>query len=173
MSAPEKKTKCDTAKRPGLTPRGARDTSKSKRRRIDMLDGLQQKLEKLEGCSALVSENDAVPPERGEASVKIVFSDGTELLAAYWRVIKNGRASISSFDHGQQYGLPAPIDAVEFLAKELQGQLVTDARHDEETGDLLFWFTNNVKWQIFNVTGYEIWEIGFPDGTGEYSNYAK
>jgi hypothetical protein len=103
----------------------------------------------------------------------IVFSDGTQLRADYWRVIKDGRASISSFDHQQKYGLPAPIDSMEFLAKELQGQVVTEARHDRETGDLLFWFTNNIKYQIFNVTSYEIWEIDFPDGTGEYSNYNR
>ena len=101
------------------------------------------------------------------------MADGTKLRADYWRVIKDGRASISSFDHKQQYGLPAPIDAVELLTKELQGQLVTDARHETETGDLLLWFTNNIKCQLFNFTGYEIWEINFPDGTGEYSNYAK
>jgi hypothetical protein len=130
-------------------------------------------LEKLKGCSAQVTDSNAYPPENGEASVVILFSDGTKLRADYWRVIKDGRASISSVDHKQQYGLPAPIDAVEALTKDLQGQLITDAQHDKETGDLLLWFTNNIKCQILNLTGYEIWEINFPDGTGEYSNYAK
>ena len=27
--------------------------------------------------------------------------------------------------------------------------------------------------QVFNFTSYEVWEICFPNGTGEYSNYAK
>jgi hypothetical protein len=138
-----------------------------------MLNGLEQGLQKLKGCSAQVTESNAYPPENGEASVVILFSDGTKLRADYWRVIKDGRASISSFDHKQQYGLPAPIDAVEMLTKDLQGQLITYAQHDKETGDLLLWFTNNIKCQILNFTGYEIWEINFPDGTGEYSNYAK
>jgi hypothetical protein len=138
-----------------------------------MLNGLEQSLQKLKGCSAQVTESNAYPPENGEASVVILFSDGTKLRADYWRVIKDGRASISSFDHKQQYGLPAPIDAVEMLIRDLQGQLITDAQHDKETGDLLLWFTNNIKCQILNFTGYEIWEINFPDGTGEYSNYAK
>jgi hypothetical protein len=26
---------------------------------------------------------------------------------------------------------------------------------------------------VFNFTGYEVWEIHFPDGTGEYSPYAR
>jgi len=50
---------------------------------------------------------------------------------------------------------------------------VVEALHDQETGDLLFKFTQDIKLQILNVTGYEIWQIRFPDGTGEYSNYAK
>jgi hypothetical protein len=138
-----------------------------------MPNSLEQSLQKLKGCSAQVTESNIYAPENNEASVLIVFSDGTKLRADYWRVIKGGRASISSFDHKQQYGLPAPIDAVELLTKDLQGQLVTEVRHDIETGDLLLWFTNNIKCQILNLTGYEIWEINFPDGTGEYSNYAK
>jgi hypothetical protein len=138
-----------------------------------MISGLEQSLQKLKGCSAQVTESNIYPPENGEASVVILFSDGTKLRADYWRVIKDGRASISSFDHKQQYGLPAPIDAVAALTKDLQGKLITDAQHDKETGDLLLWFTSNIKCQILNFTGYEIWEINFPDGTGEYSNYAK
>ena len=138
-----------------------------------MLNGLEQSLKKLKGCSAQVTESNAYPPENGEASVLIVFSDGTKLRADYWRVIKDGRASISSFDHKQQYGLPAPIDAVELLTRDFQDQVVTEVRHDIETGDLLLWLTNDIKCQILNLTGYEIWEINFPDGTGEYSNYAR
>ena len=131
-----------------------------------MLNDLEQSLRKLKGCSVQVTGNDACPPENGATSVVILFSNGTTLRADYWRVIKDGRASISNFDHGQQYGLPAPIDAVALLATDLQGRLVTDAQHDKETGDLLFWFTNDMKCQILNFTGYEIWEINFPDGTG-------
>jgi hypothetical protein len=138
-----------------------------------MLNDLEQSLQKLEGCSAQVTESNAYPPEIGEASVVILFSDDTKLRADYWPVIKDGRASISNFDHKQQCGLPAPIDAVELLANDLHGQLVTDAQHDKETGDLLLWFTNDIKCQILNFTGHEIWEISFPDGRAEYSNFAK
>jgi len=107
------------------------------------------------------------------ASVQLLFGNGSRLRAEYWRVIENGKAGISSFDHNQQYGLPAPIDAIKQLQEQLQDKTVTDARLDGETGDLLFQFADNVKLQVFNFTGYEIWEISFPDGSGEYSNYAK
>jgi hypothetical protein len=107
------------------------------------------------------------------ASVQLLFADGSKLRATYWRVIKDGKAGISSFDHQQQYGLPAPIDAIKELQEELQNKTVTDAHLDKETGDLLFHFAGSVKFHVFNFTGYEIWDITFPDGTVEYSNYSK
>ena len=112
-------------------------------------------------------------PEHGQASVSLVFVDGTRLQAEYWRLIEDGAASYSSFDHQQKYGLPAEIDAIEELRKRLSGRALVEALHDEETGDLVFKFTGNTKLQILNVTGYEIWEIRYPNGTVEYSNYAK
>ena len=138
-----------------------------------MSNALEERLGNLKASSAQVTENDAYPAENGYASIVIVFSEGTRLRADYWRVIRGGRASISSFDHNQIYGLPEPINAIDSLTKDLQGQFVTEASHDPETGDILLIFTNNIKVQILNFTGYEIWEIHFPDGTGEYSNYAK
>jgi hypothetical protein len=59
------------------------------------------------------------------------------------------------------------------LHRELLDKTVTEAQSDKETGDLLFQFTENIKLQIFAFTGYEVWEISFPDSTREYSNYAK
>jgi hypothetical protein len=103
----------------------------------------------------------------------LVFVDGTRLQAEYWRLIEDGAANYSSFDHQQKYGLPAEIDAIEELRKRLSGRALVEALHDEETGDLVFKFTGNTKLQILNVTGYEIWEIRYPNGAVEYSNYAK
>jgi len=105
--------------------------------------------------------------------VQLLFSNGTKLRADYWRVTKDGKAGISSFDHQQQYGLPAAIDAIAELQGQLQGKTVTDVVLEKETGDLLFQFDGNFKLRVFNFTGYEVWEISFPDGTGEYSNFAK
>ena len=110
-------------------------------------------------------------PESGSASVQLLFANGTRLRADYWRVIKDGRAGRSSFDHEQKYGLPAPIDAVEELKGHLADKVLTDVRLDKETGDLLFQFAGRINFQVFNFTGYEVWEITFPDGTGEYSNH--
>jgi hypothetical protein len=133
---------------------------------------LQDSLSKLTKSSVVVSPGNGFP-EHGQASVSLVFLDGTRLQAAYWRLIENGAASYSSFDHQQNYGLPASIDAVEELRNRLSGRTVMEALHDQETGDLVFDFTGNTKLQILNVTGYEIWELRFPNGAVEYSNFAK
>jgi hypothetical protein len=58
------------------------------------------------------------------------------LQAAYWRLSENGSASYSSFDHQQQYGLPAIIDAIQELQKRLNDRVVMEAVLDQETGDL-------------------------------------
>jgi hypothetical protein len=123
------------------------------------------------GTVRVSASNYYADPEH--ASVLLFFTNGSKLRADYWRVTKDGKAWISSFDHQQKYGLAAPIDGIRELQQQLQDKVVTDAQLDKETGDLLFQFADNIKFQVFNFTGYEIWEISFPDGSGEYSNYAK
>ena len=105
--------------------------------------------------------------------MRLVFSEGSKLRADYWRIAQDGKAKISSFDHQQQYGLPAPLDAIKELQQELQDKMDTQAYLDGESGDLLFQFSGRIKFQVLNLTGYEVWELNFPDGTGELSNYAK
>jgi hypothetical protein len=43
---------------------------------------------------------------------------------------------------------------------------------DGETADLTLVFDETARLQVFNFTAYEIWELHFPGGTTEYSNYA-
>jgi hypothetical protein len=137
-----------------------------------MRAGLQDALVKLLDSTVVVSAGDGFP-QPGQAFVSLLFVDGTILDAEYWRLIENGAASYSSFDHQQKYGLPKTIDAVEELRNRLSGKTLTAARHDLETGDLVFEFNGDTKLQILNVTGYEIWQLRFPSGAVEYSNYAK
>lgn len=137
-----------------------------------MIASFDHSLSKLASSSVTVSSGNGFH-EPGQASVALVFADGTRSQAEYWRLIDNGRAKVSSFDHQQKYGLPAVIDAVKEIQEKLQSRMVVEALHDKETGDLLFRFTGDIKLQVLNVTGYEVWGIEFPDGKGEYSNCAK
>ncbi|MGW0635920.1 hypothetical protein [Nocardia salmonicida] len=102
----------------------------------------------------------------------IEFSDGTRLSAQFWRLTKEGRPEVSIFDHRRQYGLPAPIDAVSILRGELVGKTLLAAEMDRTVADLRFVFAGELTLEVFNFTGFEIWELTFPDGTGELSNYA-
>jgi hypothetical protein len=106
-----------------------------------------------------------------EASLRITCGNGTMLLGTFWRLIKGGKASWSSFDHLQKYGWQAPIDARDLLRKEVGGRPCTRVRLDRVTGDLVLEFTDGVALQIFNFTGHEVWAVRFPDGREEYSNY--
>ncbi len=133
---------------------------------------LEKALLKLIESSVTVSESGDYP-ESGQASVLITFADGTKVQASYWRIIKNGKHLLSSFDHQQIYGLPVRIDAKEELRKELQEKRVVEAHLDTETGDLIFIFTCDLKLTVFNFSGYEIWQIHFPNGAVDYSNYYR
>jgi hypothetical protein len=70
-----------------------------------MTKDLQQSLHNLKNCSVQVEAN-AAYTEAWMAPVDLRFSDGSKLEANFWRIIKDGKAIISSFDHRQKYGLP-------------------------------------------------------------------
>ena len=133
------------------------------------LEAFEEKLSGLENNSVSVERQNT---QEEFFQMLITFSQSARLQTEYWRIIKNGRHYLSSFDHRQVYGLTAPIDALEKAREELGGKTVLCAKFDRETGDLIFEFAD-LKLQILNFTGYEIWEINFPDGSSEISNYAK
>lgn len=134
-------------------------------------ENLEVSLRRLRGMSVQRVDAQDVSETAG-AVVQLRFSDGSRLSSQYWRVVRDQRAGTSSFDHQQRYGLPAPINAIECLAEQLLHRVVTEARLDRRTGDLVLLF-DDLELQVFNFTGYEVWEVTFPDGTGEYSPYAK
>ena len=96
-----------------------------------MVKNFDKSLLKLKDGSVRVSATNHYP-EPGMASVQLLFANGSKLRAEYWRVTKDGKAAISSFDHQRQYGLPAPIDSIAELQQQLQGKIVTDAQLDAE-----------------------------------------
>jgi hypothetical protein len=137
-----------------------------------MVQNFEKSLRELKGSSVSVSDANSYP-EHGVAGVEVHFSDGSRLRADYWRIVISGHVHVSSFDHRQKYGLPGPIDAIAELQQDLKEKTVVDARFEEKTGDLVFQFTEGIELQVLNLTSYEVWEIHFSNGTGEYSNYAK
>ncbi len=131
---------------------------------------LSSALEKLKDSSVTVAgkyvEGDFV-------SLVVTFSQGTVLRSDYWRIIKNGTNKLCNFDYEQKYGIPMPLNVFTEAKNELEGKVVTAARLEKESSDLTFEFTDNLKLQVFNFTGYEVWHLTFPDGTIDYSNRVR
>lgn len=130
----------------------------------------EEKLSALKNSSVLVSGQNV---DNNLLSTIITFSQGGLLRIDYWRLIKNKKHFLSSFDHKQQYGLPHPINIIEKIKEELEGKTISQASFQRETGDIILKFSDNIELQILNFTGYESWEISFSDGTAEYSNIAR
>jgi hypothetical protein len=137
-----------------------------------VVHGLENSLASLKGTT-IRTLNPEWFLEPGIAPVELNFSDGSRLRTNYWRIIFDDKNRTSSFDHQQKYGLPAPIDAFAEIAEALDGRAVREAKWNPRTGDLVLLFEPNVELQALNLTGYEDWEIHFPNGTGEYSNSAR
>lgn len=134
----------------------------------DMPNRFRVSLSKLEGETVQVFAADEAVDD---GSALLLFANGSRLRSDYWRIFQHGKGTKSSFDHNQQYGLPEKIDAIKALQEVLEGKVLEKVRLDEEAGDLIFEFDDDIRIQVLKFTGYEVWEISFPDGTGEYSNH--
>jgi len=137
-----------------------------------VVQGFENSLASLKGTTVKTAIPERVQ-EAGTAPVELHFSDGSQLRTDYWRIILDGNANASSFDHQQQYGLSAPINAFAQIADALDGKTLREAKWESRTGDLKLFFLPDVEVQVFNFTGYENWEIHFSNGTGEYSPYTR
>jgi hypothetical protein len=137
-----------------------------------VVQGFENSLASLKGATVRTSNPERFP-EPGIAPVDLHFSDGSRMRADYWRIIRDGKARMSSFDHQQKYGLPVAVDAFAEIAEALDGKTLREATWDNRTGDIALSFEPNVELQVFAFTGYEAWEIHFGNGIGEYSPYAR
>jgi hypothetical protein len=92
------------------------------------------------------------------------FDDGTHLtVECPWRIMKNSGIAVSSEDHLQRYGLPAPIDAVSEARELLVGATVIDLALAKMPLDLYFTFSSKLVLQVIPFScGYECWQIGSP-----------
>jgi hypothetical protein len=133
-----------------------------------MLKTFDESLLRLKNGSVRISAVNA-PSNPGNVSALLLFDNGTRLRADHWRLIKRGTEPMSSFEHLRE-STPT-VDAIAKLDEQLRAETVSTAALDKETGDLIFQFSHSIRVQVFNVAGYEAWEITFPDGTFEFSTY--
>jgi hypothetical protein len=110
----------------------------------------------LRDASVVVSPGNGYP-EPGQASIELLFANGTRLRAEYWPLVLDGRAGISSFDHQQKYGLPTPIDAVKSLSETLQDKLVMKAFLDHKMATS---FLNFLEASVFRCSSSPAMKFG-------------
>jgi Family of unknown function (DUF6188) len=82
-----------------------------------------------------------------------------------WRLLQDGRVAISSEDHLQQYGLPAPLDAAVVASSLLDSHPVTRVEVRDGTADLVIDFSGGIRLEIIPISsGYESWSVTTPSG---------
>ena len=85
---------------------------------------------------------------------------GTE---SEWRFIADGHILVTSSDHGHQFGLPSPVDAVATVISRTATQMVRAASISEVTGDLHIDFAAGLQLQVLQMSlGYESWRLSGP-----------
>src|SRR4051794_9519500 len=73
-----------------------------------------------------------------EHSSVFEFEDASLVVESLWRITLAGSLRLTSADDGQQFGLPAPVDAHGQAAEYLRGRRIQRVRVDETRGDLAF-----------------------------------
>jgi len=80
-------------------------------------------------------------------------------------LLQAGRVAISSEDHLQQYGLPAPLDAAAVASALLESRPITHVQVRDGTADLFLDFSGGIRLEIIPISsGYESWGVTTPSG---------
>jgi len=87
-----------------------------------------------------------------------------------WRIVERDRVVLTSEDHLQQFGLPAPVDAAVRGGQLLSKRRVTAVHLREATSDIVVEFTDGLRLEIIATSsGYENWQLCDPSGTSYFA----
>lgn len=91
------------------------------------------------------------------------FGEATLAVDCLWRIMAGSKVVLTSREHGQQFGLPAPVDAYAKAASLLQDRPVVEVRLDERSADLRVEFEGGQRLEILtDSSGYEPWNFHAP-----------
>lgn len=94
-----------------------------------------------------------------------VGSDEHLDVECLWRIVRGGHVVLTRGDHGQRFGLPAPVDAVRQAAGLLSGAAIVAVRLREATADIDVEFSGNLHLEVIpDSSGYESWQLYAPTG---------
>lgn len=90
-----------------------------------------------------------------------VFDGGGSITTeSTWRLVTAEGIKVTSEDHGEKFGLPASLDAINIIKKEIGQQKIEQYKLDPRTGDLSLILDNTSELQFLNLSsGYETWHI--------------
>lgn len=94
------------------------------------------------------------------------FGDKVVLqIGSPWRVMKNDGIAHGHLDHGQQFGLPEPVDGEARAADLLKDRAARAATVVHGSADLIVDLGSGVRLEVFNnSSGHEGWLLHAPDG---------
>ena len=104
--------------------------------------------------------------ERSEYDWLFRFANDVGLrVACPWRILVEGRIAHGDSDHGQQFGLPKPVDGAGRSNKLLLNKVIESVAVRDDTGDITISFTDGTALEVLNTSsGYEGWQLN--DGAG-------
>jgi hypothetical protein len=86
--------------------------------------------------------------------------DASLVIECLWRLVESGRIRCTSEDDGQQFGLPAPVDAAAEVNGRLAGTVVEGVELRQGLLDLELRFSTRHALQIIpDSSGYEAWSV--------------
>jgi hypothetical protein len=85
---------------------------------------------------------------------------GSVSIDSSWRLISTTGIIVTSEDHGQPFGLSAPVDAGEKVMTTVGNKLVVQCLCSAPTSDLTIIFEAEIQIQFLNMSsGYESWTM--------------
>jgi Family of unknown function (DUF6188) len=91
------------------------------------------------------------------------FDEAILAVECLWRIKIDSRVTLTSRDHRQQFGLPAPVDAHAEAMSRLKDRRVIEVRLDERSADLTLEFEGGLRLEVLNdSSGYEPWNLRAP-----------
>jgi hypothetical protein len=98
--------------------------------------------------------------------------------SGFWRALKSEKIVIVSLDHGHQFGLPNALNLVDELTFLLKGEILSEMRIYDHTGDLTLILTSNYKIEMFIASAnYETYQFSVQGktyiglGSGEIASF--
>lgn len=82
-----------------------------------------------------------------------------------WRLVTAQGTAVTSEDHNQRFGLPAPVDAASECLTLLATSLISSVCLDEMTADLALILGGDLRLEIVTTSSaYENWQLHDPNG---------